>query len=163
MVKKTRSQAFENKLSVLRDASAQAESLQKTPNELIKHGLKVNNDGTRRNVTDLLAYPTISYDDLIAVWPELAALPAYAREHLETEALYAGYIDRQARDIAAFRRDEGLRLPANLNYSAIGGLSNEVCGKLLAAKPATLGQAARLEGITPGALTAVLAYLKKAS
>ena len=163
LVKKTRSQAFESKLSVLRAASAQAESLQKTPNELIKHGLKVNNDGTRRNVTDLLAYPNINYEDLMAVWPELAALPTYAREHLETEALYAGYIDRQARDIAAFRRDEGMRLPANLNYSAIGGLSNEVCSKLIAAKPATLGQAARLEGITPGALTAVLAYLKKAS
>ena len=163
IVKKTRSQAFQNKLAVLQQASAQAESLQKTPNELIKHGLKVNNDGIRRNVIDLLAYPNISYEDLIEVWPELQNLPNYAREHLETEALYAGYIERQARDIAAFRRDEGLRLPADLDYSSIGGLSNEVSSKLVAAKPATLGQAARLEGITPGALTAVLAFLKKAS
>lgn len=163
LVKKARSQAFENKLAVLKDASALAESLKKTPNDLIKHGLKVNNDGTRRNVTDLLAYPNISYEDLIGVWPELAALPNHAREHLETEALYAGYIERQARDIAAFQRDEGLRLPVTLDYSTIGGISNEVLDRLQKAKPATLGQAARLEGITPGALTAVLAYLKKAS
>ena len=163
LVSLTRSQAFEKKMIDLKHASALAESLKKTPNELIKLGLKVNNDGTRRNVTDLLAYPNISYDDLIQVWPELSGLPPYARQHLETEALYAGYIERQARDIAAFQRDEGLRLPQTLDYSAIGGLSNEVRDKLQNAKPATLGQAARLEGITPGALTAVLAHLKKAS
>ncbi len=163
LVSKTRSQAFEKKLIDLQHASALAESLKKTPNELIKHGLKVNNDGTRRNVTDLLAYPNISFEDLAQVWPELKELAPYARQHLETEALYAGYIERQARDIAAFQRDEGLRLPQSLDYSAIGGLSNEVRDKLQAAKPATLGQAARLEGITPGALTAVLAHLKKAS
>ena len=163
LVSLTRSQAFEKKMIDLKHASALAESLKKTPNELIKLGLKVNNDGTRRNVTDLLAYPNISYDDLIQLWPELSGLPPYARQHLETEALYAGYIERQARDIAAFQRDEGLRLPQTLDYSAIGGLSNEVRDKLQNAKPATLGQAARLEGITPGALTAVLAHLKKAS
>jgi len=163
LVSKTRSEAFEKKIIDLQHASALAESLKKTPNELIKHGLKVNNDGTRRNVIDLLAYPSITFDDLTVIWPELSGLQPYARQHLETEALYAGYIERQARDIAAFRRDEGLRLPQSLDYSAIGGLSNEVRDKLQTAKPATLGQAARLEGITPGALTAVLAYLKKAS
>ena len=163
LVSKTRSEAFGKKIIDLQHASALAESLKKTPNELIKHGLKVNNDGTRRNVIDLLAYPSITFDDLTVIWPELSELAPYARQHLETEALYAGYIERQARDIAAFRRDEGLRLPQSLDYSAIGGLSNEVRDKLQTAKPATLGQAARLEGITPGALTAVLAYLKKAS
>lgn len=163
LVKKTRSEAFEKKLIALQHASALAESLKKTPNDLIKHGLKVNNDGSWRNVMDLLAYPDISFEDLIGVWPELAELPHYARQHLETEALYAGYIERQARDIAAFQRDEGLRLPQTLDYGVIGGLSIEVRDKLQKTKPATLGQAARLEGITPGALTAVLAYLKKAS
>jgi len=163
LVSKTRCEAFEKKIIDLQHASALAESLKKTPNELIKHGLKVNNDGTRRNVIDLLAYPSITFDDLTVIWPELSELAPYARQHLATEALYAGYIERQARDIAAFRRDEGLRLPQSLDYSAIGGLSNEVRDKLQTAKPATLGQAARLEGITPGALTAVLAYLKKAS
>jgi tRNA uridine 5-carboxymethylaminomethyl modification enzyme len=163
LVSKTRAATFEAKLMELEAASTLASTLEHTPNTLIAHGLKVNNDGVRRSVNDLLAYPNISFDDLIGVWPELAELKADARQHLQTEALYAGYIDRQARDIAAFRRDEGLRLPSELDYSAIGGISNEVREKLKIAKPATLGQAARLEGITPGALTAVLAYLKKAS
>ena len=163
LVKAERAAAFESKREELKQASELALSLKKTPNALIKHGLKVNNDGTRRTVRDLLAYPNISFDDLIPIWPELGALSHAAREHIETEALYAGYIERQARDIAAFQRDEGLRLPPALDYNAIGGISNEVRAKLKAAKPATLGQAARLEGVTPGALTAVLAYLKKAS
>ena len=84
-------------------------------------------------------------------------------DYLSTEALYAGYIERQARDIAAFQRDEGLRIPEALDYDKIGGLSNEVKSKLMAVRPATLGQAARIEGVTPGALTAVLAYVRKAS
>ena len=107
--------------------------------------------------------PNISVSDLVPIWPELDGLPEYAKEYLETEALYAGYIDRQAKDIAAFRRDEGLRLPESLDYAGIGGLSNEVRSKLEAVRPATLGQAARIEGVTPGALTAVLAYVRKAS
>ena len=79
------------------------------------------------------------------------------------DSVYAGYIERQARDIAAFRRDEGLRLPQNFDYHAVGGISNEVKEKLIKARPDTLGQAARIEGVTPGALTALLAYVKKQS
>ena len=158
-----RAKVFADKRVVLGQASEMAARLKITPNELGKHGLKVNNDGVRRTAHDLLAYPNISYDDLLPIWPELAALPPYAREHIETEALYAGYIERQARDIAAFARDEGLRLPESLDYSGIGGLSNEVRDRLERARPATLGQAARLEGVTPGALTAVLAHIRKAS
>ncbi len=158
-----RAKIFADKLVVLGRASEMAARLKITPNALMKHGLKVNNDGVRRTVSDLLAYPNISYDDLLPIWPELAELPPYAREHIQTEALYAGYIERQARDIAAFARDEGLRLPERLDYSVIGGLSNEVRGRLERARPATLGQAARLEGVTPGALTAVLAHIRKAS
>jgi len=112
---------------------------------------------------DLLAYPNISFTELEPVWPQLKAVSAAAREHLETEALYKGYIERQGRDIAAFRRDEGLRIPSALEYDKIGGISNEVREKLKAVRPATLGQAARIEGVTPGALTALLAHLKKAS
>ena len=158
-----RKAVFTDKMSNITSAQAQASTLVKTPNELHKFGLKINNDGVRRSVMDLLAYPNIDFDDIARVWPELSALPDYAKDHLETEALYSGYIDRQARDIAAFRRDEGLRLPEDIDYSAIGGISNEVRDKLVATKPATLGQAARIEGVTPGALTAVLAYVRKAS
>jgi len=162
-VSSKRSKAFADKLAVLRAAKDQAISLSKTPNELKKQGLNINQDGVRRSVLDLLAYPNISLDELTPIWPELAPLPHFAREYLETEALYAGYIERQARDIAAFRRDEGLRIPDSFDYGSVGGLSNEVRNKLESVRPATLGQAARIEGVTPGALTAVLAYVHKAS
>ena len=161
-VSTARSKAFANKMQVLKEAKQQAVELSKTPNELKKQGLKINQDGVKRSVLDLLAYPNIGLDDLIAVWPELAPLPHFAREYLETEALYAGYIERQARDIAAFQRDEGLRIPESFDYKAVGGLSNEVRTKLESVRPATLGQAARIEGVTPGALTAVLAFVRKA-
>ena len=162
VVSGARAQVFADKMAVLKAAKAQGEALMKTPSELKKQGLKVNQDGVKRSLIDLLAYPEIGFEDLVLVWPELAELPHFAREYLETEALYAGYIERQARDIAAFRRDEGLRIPDNLDYAVIGGLSNEVRTKLESVRPATLGQAARIEGVTPGALTAVLASLRKA-
>ena len=162
-VSSERSVAFAEKMQTLKDAKVQAETLSKTPNELKKQGLKINQDGVKRSVLDLLAYPNIHLEDLVPVWPELEALPHFAREYLETEALYAGYIERQARDIAAFQRDEGLRIPESFDYKAVGGLSNEVRTKLESVRPATLGQAARIEGVTPGALTAVLAYVRKAS
>lgn len=161
-VSRERQTMFDTKLKALKDADTLAASLSETPNVLNKHGLSISSDGQRRSVTDLLAYPNISFVDLVPVWPELDALPFFAREHLETEALYKGYIERQARDVEAFRRDEGLRLPANFDYAQVGGISNEVKEKLLRVRPATLGQAARIEGVTPGALTALLAYLKKA-
>lgn len=162
-ISSARSKAFAAKMDILAKADSMAKSLSDTPNALSKHGLKVSTDGVRRNVIDLLAYPNIAFEDLIPVWPELGALPAFAREHLETEALYSGYIERQARDIAAFQRDEGLRVPVSIDYASIGGISNEVKEKLKTVRPSTLGQAARIEGVTPGALTALLAYIKKAS
>ena len=161
-VKTPRSNAFVDKMQVLESAKTLAQSLEGSPTVLKRHGLSINQDGVKRNVLDLLAYPNINCVDLLPIWPELAELPAFAHQYLETEALYAGYIDRQARDIAAFQRDEGLRIPEKLDYSVIGGLSNEVRSKLEAVRPATLGQAARIEGVTPGALTAVMAYVKKA-
>ena len=162
-VSSKRSKAFAEKMQILKEAKQQAIKLSKTPNELKKQGLKINQDGIKRSVLDLLAYPNIGIDDLLPVWPELEGLPHFAREYLETEALYAGYIERQARDIAAFQRDEGLRIPDGFDYKVVGGLSNEVRSKLESVRPATLGQAARIEGVTPGALTAVLAYVRKAS
>ena len=160
-VKPERSRAFKKKCEVLKKAETLASESALTPNVLQKYGLKVNSDGIRRSAMDLLAYPDIGFADLSPIWPDLEVLPAYARDHLEAKALYSGYIERQARDIAAFRRDEGLRLPENLDYAGIGGISNEARDKLIAARPATLGQASRIEGVTPGALTALLAFVRK--
>ena len=162
-VKAKRSKMFHVKRESLNRAMALSKSLSETPNVLNKQGLRVNADGIKRSVLDLLAYPNMKIDDLVGVWPQLADLNRDQVEYLETEAVYAGYIERQARDIAAFRRDEGLRLPQNFDYHAVGGISNEVKEKLIKARPDTLGQAARIEGVTPGALTALLAYVKKES
>jgi tRNA uridine 5-carboxymethylaminomethyl modification enzyme len=110
----------------------------------------------------MLAYPSVTLDDLAAVWPRIGDWPAQVREQIEIDAAYHGYLDRQAADVEAFRRDENLTLPAELDYDAVGGLSNEVREKLKAVRPLTLGQAARIEGVTPGALTALLAHARRA-
>ena len=132
-----------------------------TPAEAERAGFHVKADGQRRDLFQLLAYPDIGFDDLAAHWPEMAAWPAFAREQIEIDAGYAGYLDRQAADVAAFRRDEDLRLPAALDYTSVGGLSNEAREKLAAVRPQTLGQASRIEGVTPGALTALLAHVRR--
>ncbi|PHR91623.1 MAG: tRNA uridine-5-carboxymethylaminomethyl(34) synthesis enzyme MnmG [Robiginitomaculum sp.] len=163
VISKERRKAFTDKIHVLEKARVLGRDLNKTPTALKTLGIKVNQDGVRRTVLDLLAYPDIDMNTLLPIWPELEQLPNYAREALETEALYSGYLERQAREIAAFKRDEGLRLPDALDYAEIGGISNEVREKLETTRPATLGQAGRIEGVTPGALTALLAYMKRAS
>ncbi|MDG1665771.1 MAG: tRNA uridine-5-carboxymethylaminomethyl(34) synthesis enzyme MnmG [Hellea sp.] len=161
-VSKLRNTKYTSKIDKIKEAVNRVRDLSETPNTLKKHGLSVNQDGIRRSVMDLLAYPNITKQSLIGVWPELNNIPDFAWEHLETEAVYSGYIERQARDIAAFRRDEGLRIPESFNYQEIGGLSNEVITKLEKVRPLTLGQASRIEGVTPGSLTAVLAHVRKA-
>ena len=161
-VSKLRNTIYTSKIDKIKEVVKRVSDLSETPNTLKKHGLSVNQDGIRRSVTDLLAYPNITKQSLISVWPELSNIPDFAWEHLETEAVYSGYIERQARDIAAFRRDEGLRIPESFNYQEIGGLSNEVISKLEKVRPLTLGQASRIEGVTPGSLTAVLAHVRKA-
>jgi tRNA uridine 5-carboxymethylaminomethyl modification enzyme len=158
-----RAEAFGRKAAALGAARAQARALTLTPAAAAKAGLPVKADGQRRNLFELLAYPTIGFDDLAVLWPEIAAWSAPVREQVEIDAAYAGYLDRQAADVAAFRRDEDLRLPGELDYGAIGGLSNEVREKLAAVRPLTLGQAARIEGVTPGALTALLAHVRRAA
>jgi tRNA uridine 5-carboxymethylaminomethyl modification enzyme len=156
-----RSGKFAQKMREIDEARAIARKFSLTPNEALAHGLKVKQDGVRRDVLALLAYPDISYDDMARVFPQLNVLPKHAREQIEIDALYAGYLERQAMDVEAFNRDEGLRLDPALDYGAIGGLSNEVREKLAAARPVTLGQASRIEGVTPGALTALLAHVKR--
>lgn len=138
-----------------------AAGLTLTPSAAEKAGLPVKADGQRRNLTELLAYPTIGFEDLARIWPQIAAWAPAVREQVEIDASYAGYLDRQAADVAAFRRDEDLTLPGSLDYATVGGLSHEAREKLSAVRPLTLGQAARIEGVTPGALTALLAHVRR--
>jgi tRNA uridine 5-carboxymethylaminomethyl modification enzyme len=145
----------------LRAARWRLRELTLTPREAARHGLDLNQDGVRRTVFQLLAYPGIALPRLAAIWPELAALPPSVAERLETDATYAVYLDRQASDIAAHRRDESVVLPESLDFMGLPGLSNEIRLKLDLVKPRTLGQAARIEGITPAAITLLAAHARK--
>ncbi|HLO77423.1 MAG TPA: tRNA uridine-5-carboxymethylaminomethyl(34) synthesis enzyme MnmG, partial [Magnetospirillum sp.] len=156
-----RSMRFRDKSAALDHGRQLLSELKASPNVLRKHGLEVNQDGVVRSAWDLLAYPTIDLGRLAGVWPELGVFAPEIAEQLQIEGTYRGYLARQDADIRAYRRDEDLELPAELDYDAIGSLSNEVRQKLKAARPATLAAAGRIPGITPAALTALLAHVKR--
>lgn len=161
LVGETRAEMFHVKHSALQNGREKMQSLEMTPNEAQKQGWKVNQDGQRRSAWEYLAYPSIDMAAIEAVFPEIGDLPGPIKSQLEIEAMYAGYIERQKDDVEALRREEALELPRDLDYAAIGGLTNEVRAKLEMIRPATLGQAGRIEGMTPGALTALLAYVRR--
>ncbi len=156
-----RAGAFGAKMVALDGARRLAAELRLSPTALRRRGIAVNADGIARSAAELLAHPGIDMARLAGVWPELGGIAPDIAEQLEIDARYAGYLERQARDIAAFRRDEALLLPDALDYGAVGGLSAEIRGKLAAARPATLGAAARISGVTPAALVALLQYVKR--
>ncbi|MFY8093178.1 MAG: tRNA uridine-5-carboxymethylaminomethyl(34) synthesis enzyme MnmG [Niveispirillum sp.] len=135
--------------------------LSATPNELERYGLHINKDGVRRTALDLLRYPEIDFPRLCQVWPELSSLLPDIAEQVEIDGKYAGYLDRQEADIRAFRKDEALELPTDLDPDSIASLSTEIRQKLKATRPATLGAAARIPGMTPAALTSLLRHVKK--
>jgi tRNA uridine 5-carboxymethylaminomethyl modification enzyme len=156
-----RSKHFVERSVVIAEAQRLARSLSLTPSEATKRGLKVNQDGIRRSVLDLIAMPDVGIAGASRLWPEIAALPAFARDALEADALYAGYLDRQSADISMLRKEEALALPESLDYSAMPSLSSELRLKLSRVRPQTLGHAARIEGMTPAALAALLGHVKR--
>lgn len=161
LVGPSRAEMFHVKHDRLDSGRTLLQSETMTPNEAQKLGWKVNQDGQRRSAWDYLAYPTITMVEIERGFPAIKALDSSIKAQLEIEAMYAGYIERQKEDVAALRREESLTLPSDLNYNLVGGLTNEVRAKLETVRPATLGQAGRIEGITPGALTALLAYVRR--
>ena len=152
---------FHVKQQALADARATAARLKLSPSALAKHGVAINQDGVPRSALELLAYPDIGWDRLVGLWPELGPVRPDIAEQLTIDGRYNGYLSRQRQDIAAYRSDEALVLPVDLDYGAVGSLSNEVRQKLQAHKPATLGQAARISGVTPAALIALLKYVRR--
>ncbi|WP_421980437.1 tRNA uridine-5-carboxymethylaminomethyl(34) synthesis enzyme MnmG [Roseibium sp.] len=163
VVSEHRSTAFSAKMARISAARDLLKTLSVTPSEAQKKGLPVNQDGIRRSAFDLLSYPNVTYEMLTKVWPELLELDPAVTEQVATDALYAVYLDRQLADIDALKRDEALKIPDGFDYEAIVGLSNEVKQKLVDIRPATLGQASRMDGITPAALTLILSHLKRQS
>ncbi len=156
-----RREAFEIKQRELARAHELFDSLNMTPNEAKSKGMNVNQDGVRRSASDLLAYPDIDLDKIADIWPETLSFDKDILEQVAIDAQYKGYLERQKADIREFRKDEALILPLDLDYSKIGGLSSEVLQKLKETRPDTLGQAARISGVTPAALTALLSYVKR--
>jgi tRNA uridine 5-carboxymethylaminomethyl modification enzyme len=156
-----RAEVFAAKTAALKEARARLTELTMTPAEAARHGISVNQDGIKRSAFDLLAYPDIGLKELAAVWPELGAIPAPIAEQVATDAQYAVYLKRQQQDIEALRRDEALELSPELEYAEIPGLSTEVRQKLSAVRPVNLAQAARIDGVTPAALTRLLSHVKR--
>jgi tRNA uridine 5-carboxymethylaminomethyl modification enzyme len=147
-------------MEALTAGRAALDSLVLSPTEASARGLRVNPDGVRRSGFALLSFPDIGFDDLLRIAPDLGEIPAPIRAQLERDATYAVYLDRQKADAEALRRDERQAIPAEFPYAEISGLSRELCGKLERTRPATLAQAARIDGMTPAALTLILARLK---
>ncbi len=144
-----------------RRAAALLASLALTPDEAAKFGLSINRDGRKRSAFDLLSYPEVDVARLTAIWPEIARIDRDIAEQLAVDARYAVYVKRQEIDIASFRKDEAIAIPAEFAFAALPGLSTELRQKLDRHRPASLGQAARLDGMTPAALMLLLAHLKK--
>jgi tRNA uridine 5-carboxymethylaminomethyl modification enzyme len=161
LVGAVRQWAFEEKLQALGTAAERLQALTVDAAQARRAGLPIGDDGSRRTAAALLARPNITVAGLVVLWPELSAMPAVIAEQLEIDAKYQGYLSRQEADIRAFRRDQALALPEDLDVAAVPGLSNEVVAKLTAARPATLAAASRISGVTPAALTALLGYVRR--
>src|SRR5205823_13777232 len=151
----------EAKMAGVDAARAFARSVSLTPSEAHRYGLALNRDGQRRTAFELLSHPNIGMAELAKIWPCLADLPVKIAEQIEIDAKYEVYLSRQAADIAAYRRDESLELPDGLDFAQLRGLSNEARHKLQTLRPRTIGHAARIDGITPAALTLLAAHLKR--
>ena len=156
-----RLEAYRQKSAGLEAGAALLRRLSLTPSEAAGHGLAIKRDGKRRTAFDLLAFPGINLQRLTAIWPQLNSVEPLAARQLQIDARYAVYLERQRADVAAFRKDEAVSIPRDFDYDAVASLSTEVRQKLQQHRPATLGQASRLDGMTPAALLLLQVHLKK--
>ena len=156
-----RARAHQEKSSALRDAREFAQTNSLTAKEAERHGLSLNKDGQRRTAFELLSYPHVTISDLAKIWPRLGGLAPKVAEQIEIDAKYDVYLSRQAADIAAYRRDESFELPNDFDYASLPGLSNEMKQKLQLHRPRTIGHAGRIDGVTPAALTLLVAHARR--
>ena len=152
---------FEKKSKRIKEGFKFVKNHKFSPDALLKKGLKINKDGKKRNIIDLLSFSNITTTKLKKILPELSDLEDDVIEQIEIEAKYAGYLDRQRMDIQDFEKEESLTIPKSTNYKLVGSLSNEIVEKLSKIKPPTLGAASRISGVTPAATIALLRYIKK--
>jgi tRNA uridine 5-carboxymethylaminomethyl modification enzyme len=160
-VSSKRARAHQEKSSALSGAREFAKTNSLTPKEAERHGLSLNKDGQRRTAFELLSYPNVTISDLANIWPRFGELDPKIAEQIEIDAKYDVYLSRQAADIAAYRRDESFELPDNFDYASLPGLSNEMKQKLQMHRPRTIGHASRIDGVTPAALTLLVAHVRR--
>lgn len=161
LVGPARQDHFKARINGLQSGRTLLQTLTVTPTEARKSGVNVNADGVRRSAFELMSYPTTSRADIEAVWPEISAMETKTYDQLAIDAQYAVYLERQQADVDAVRRDESRVIPNWLDYAQLPGLSNEMKQKLIAAQPQTIAQAQRIEGVTPAALTLILAVIRR--
>jgi tRNA uridine 5-carboxymethylaminomethyl modification enzyme len=157
-----RQMAFEKRLGEIENARKLANELSMTSAATSKHGLKVNQDGLKRTAFQLMAMPDVGYERLETIWPELAQLPEHAKQALQADALYSGYMDRQTREIAEARAENAMAIPTDMDFTDIPGLSMELRQKLARAAPPNIGQAGRIDGMTPAAIACLIGAIRKA-
>lgn len=161
-ITQTRQNHWKDKSTKLEQARIlMGEELKLSPNALLEHGITIKQDGKVRSASELLAFPNIDWEKLSKIWPEISDIEESIQEQIEIDSVYAGYLSRQEADISAFKKDEALSIPVNFDYKIVGSLSNEIVTTLNESRPATIGAASRLPGITPAALVSILRYIKR--
>jgi len=156
-----RQAVFAERSAAIESLRARLQELWMTPQQAEQVGLQLNRDGVRRNAYQILSYPDVDFERLVVIWPELVAYAPAVTARVTADAVYAVYLDRQAAEIAAYQRDQALKVPDDLDLDAISGLSNELKAKLRSERPADLAQAGRIEGMTPAALTLLAAHARR--
>ena len=152
---------FKAKKAAVSDFRSLSDTLEVSYSDISELGLNIKKDGTKRTLFNLMSYHDVSRETLFSIWPQIKNIPENIYEQIEIESRYSGYIKRQLADIETFKKDENLRLSDNIDYSSIGGLSREMVAKLSKVKPSTIGEASRIPGVTPAAITAILGYVKR--
>jgi len=160
-VSRNRQEIFEKKLIKIRKSLSITKSNKISPNQLSKHGIDIKHDGKKRSIFELLSFSNLTFDKLQNVWPIIKEIDDEAREQIEIESKYSSYLERQRNDIEDFKKDEGLKIPQQINYNEVGSLSNEIVEKLTQVNPLTIGAASRISGVTPAAIIAILRHVKK--
>ena len=160
-VSKKREKKFNEKQLLLEKIEKKYKKITFSPNKLLKYGIKINLDGKKRNIFDLLVFKNIDRKKLENIWPKIKEIPNDVFEELETKSIYKGYVERQLQDINDLKKDEGLKIPRNLDYNKIPNLTNEVLEKLNYIKPKNLGEITRISGVTPAAVINILRFVKK--
>ena len=163
LVSKERKNIYEEKSKNLKKIQIKMEKLLITPSKVLNYGIKIAKDGVKRSAIQILSQKSVNMDKIREIWPEIKYVSREIDEQIEINSHYKGYLKKQNADIIAFKRDENLIIPQNLNYDEFSGLSNEVKSKFKQIKPKTMGQALRIDGITPAAVYILLSHLKRKS